>query len=90
MKLNDAVRQIDTLDPKATLFVRPPWAPSSDAALAVKGTEEEERLRGQGLSYFLEVAIARNFLIESRDEHRRAPTTEAATRRLIKYASNEA
>ena len=88
MKLIEAVRQIDSLDVKETLFARQPWAPESEAALAVEGTAEEERLRGQGMSYFLEVAVAKDFVIGLWDTRRKAPRADLVCRRLIEYAAN--
>ena len=88
MKLIEAVRQIDSLDPRGTLYARPPWSPESETALAVEGTDEEEKVRGQGLSYFLEVIVARDFVIGLRDARRRAPGADQLCRRLIEYAAN--
>jgi hypothetical protein len=88
MRLIEAVRQVDALDARATLYCRQPWTPESETALAVEGTEEEERARGQGLSYFLEVVVARDFVIGLRDTRRRAPRADQLCRRLIEYAAN--
>lgn len=90
MKLRDAVERIETLDGAATLFVRQPWTPESDTALAVEGSVEEERVRGEGMSYFLEVVIAKDFLIGWRDSKRKAPGVEQSCLRLIEYAANAA
>jgi len=88
MKIIEAVRQIETLDTKATLFVRQPWTTESEAALAVEGTVEEERIRGEGMSYFLEVTVARDFLIGLKDTRRKAPRAGQLCKWLIEYAAN--
>ena len=89
MKLIDAVQQIDALDANATLYVRHPWEPSSDTEIAVEGTDDEEKLRSDGLSYFLEVLIAKDFLIGWQQTQRRAPTVKQSCNRLIEYATND-
>jgi len=88
MKIIEAVLQIETLDAKATLFVRQPWTPESEAALAVEGSPEEERIRGEGMSYFLEVTVAKDFLIGLKDTRRKAPHAGQLCKRLIEYAAN--
>lgn len=88
MRLIEAVRSIDSLDARETLYARMPWTPESEAALAVEGTDEEERVRGLGLSYFLEVVVAKDFVIGLRDARRRAPGAAQLCRSLIAYAAN--
>ena len=64
MNLIDAVRNLDSLDDEQTLYAAKPWTPDSEVLAAVEPesgglpAEAEER----GLSYFLEVFIAREFI----------------------------
>lgn len=90
MKLLEAVQQIATLDGESTIYARLPWSSTSDAQLAVEGSEEERKAKAAGLRYFIEVFIARDFLEDWRASEKKPPTDEQCCERLIEYATNDA
>jgi hypothetical protein len=90
MKLIEAVQQLATLDGDSTIYARQPWTPSSEARLAVEGSEEEKKTKTEGLRYFLEVFIAREFLEDWRSTKKAPPSEEQSCARLIEYATNDA
>lgn len=88
--LADIVERLDTLDDEATLYASEPWSPESDALVAREpehGLPDEARRAG--LTYFLEVAIAREVaqgLAGNLDERRGS----ALCQHLIHYAIHDA
>jgi hypothetical protein len=90
MTLIEAVQQLAGLDSDLTIYARPPWKPSAEARLAIEGTDEEKKIRADGLSYFLEVVIAQEFLEDWRSTQRGKPTEVQTFDRLIAYATNDA
>lgn len=90
MKLIEVVQQLATLDSAQTIYVRQPWSQLSEAKVAVEGSEEEKKIRGEGLSYFLEIFIARDFIDDWRKTQKRLPTDDQSCARLIEYATNDA
>jgi hypothetical protein len=90
MKLIEAVRQLEELDRDSTIFARLPWIPSSEARLAIEGSEEEAKARTEGLRYFVEVFIAQEFLEDWRSTQKMAPSDEQSCARLIEYATKDA
>jgi len=90
VKLIDTVRQLDGLPTEHTIYVRHPWSTVSESAVAEEGSGEEKRLRSEGLSYFLEVFIAKNFLDDWKGTMKQVPTDDQLCTRLIEYASNDA
>jgi hypothetical protein len=89
MKLIEAVQQLENLHGDSTIYARTPWAPSSEARLAVEGSEEETA-KAEGLRYFLEVFIAQEFLEDWRSKQKEPPSDEQSCARLIEYATNDA
>jgi hypothetical protein len=64
MKLIDAISQLNSFDQESTIYASRPWAENSTAIVAREPESgnlplEAERL---GLSYFLEVFVAREFI----------------------------
>jgi hypothetical protein len=90
MKLIEAVQKLATLDGDLTIYARDPWTPSSDARLAVEGSEDEKKTMTEGLRYFLEVFVAREFLEDWKPTQKNLPTDEQSCARLIGYATNDA
>jgi hypothetical protein len=90
MKLLDVVQQVGALDDELTIYARHPWRPTSDVQLAIEGSKEEAAAKDVGLSYFVEVFIARDFLEDWRAGMERTPTVEQSCERLIEYAMNDA
>jgi len=92
MKLIDAVNQLNNLDQESTIYASRPWAENSLTVVAREPESgglplEAERL---GLSYFLEVFVARDFVegwVASLDAQ---PTLRQKCERLIKYAATDA
>lgn len=90
MKLVDVVRQLQKWDAESTIYARPPWSPATEAQLAVQGSDDEKRANAQGLRYFMEVSIARDFLDDWRTTQELRPSDTQACERLIEYATNDA
>lgn len=90
MTLVETVQQLEKLDGNVTIYARIPWTPSTEARLAVEGSEEARMIRADGLSYFLEVLIARDFVEGWLVIQRRRPTGNQCCARLIEYATNDA
>ena len=90
MNLIDVVQQLATLDSEQTIYARLPWSPLSEAKVALEGSEEEKKIRAEGLSYFLEIFVARDFTDDWRKKQMRAPTVDQSCSRLIEYATNDA
>lgn len=92
MTLNSIVTDLAAVDEAATIYAAEPWAVDSKALVAQEppagGLPAEAK--AAGLKYFLEVAIARDFLdgwIASLDH---APSAQELCDRLIRYAITDA
>lgn len=90
MTLIEAVQQLAGFDSDLTIYARLPWTPSSEARLAIEGTDEEKKVRADGLRYFIEVFIAQEFLEDWRSAQSGKPTEAQTCDRLIAYATNDA
>lgn len=90
MKLIETIRLLATLDSDATIYATHPWSTTSDAGVAVEGTDEERKLKTEGLRYFLEVSIAQDFLSDWKKTRQHPPTDEQCCKRLVEYAANDA
>jgi hypothetical protein len=92
MKLIDTIRDLNSLDAEGTIYASLPWAPDSEAIVArepqVGGLPLEAAQLG--LSYFLEVFIARDFLSGWTVHLAAKPTLHQLCARLIEYAANDA
>lgn len=86
MTLEELLRQLETLDHEATILATTPWTRSSFAQVV---TEPEDgsvaSMERDGMSYFLEVAIAR----ELRDALPHLSVGEFCDR-VVSYAVNDA
>jgi hypothetical protein len=89
MKLIEAVQQLANFDRELTIYAREPWSASSEARVALEGSEDEAKIKTEGLGYLLEVFIAQDFLGDWK-RTQNAPTAEQCCIRLIEYAMNDA
>ena len=92
MKLIEAIRDLNSLDEEGTIYASQPWGENSEAIVAHQPElgglpPEAERL---GLSYFLEVFIARDFVESWLANLDAQPTLQKMCARLIKYAATDA
>lgn len=93
MKLIEVIADIGSFSEEDTIYVAEPW---STEALAVVSPEPQDgglpdAARVGGMEYFLEVAIAKDFLADlKRLKSIEFSTDEAKTKRLIHYAINDA
>ena len=92
MTLNDVVGSIDTFDVEATIYAVEPWIKGSMALV-----EHEPKAGGlpteasaQGMKYFLEVFVARDFLEDWKSSLGKEPTHDQIIERLIHYAIHDA
>lgn len=90
--LNNIVTDLAALDEAATIYAAEPWTGDSKALVAQEplagGLPPETK--AAGLKYFIEVAIARDFLdgwIAGLDH---APSPQEMCDRLIRYAVTDA
>jgi|SRR5579883_591200 len=98
VKLIQLVERLDELDEEEIIFAREPWTEDSDAIVVLDPDSDAEPVPYQippeaaaaGMTYFLEVFIAREVVegwTASLDEK---PTLAATCRRVIEYAINDA
>jgi hypothetical protein len=92
MTLIELVACIGSMDGDATIYTAEPWTRDSKVIVAHEldsgGVPHEARLRG--LKYFIEVAIARDFLDSWTPTLKRHPSIEEKCERLIQYVINDA
>jgi hypothetical protein len=94
--LREAIAHLDEFADEATLYVegdRSQWDAESDTAVGVEDVEAEvESLppEAEGRSYFLEVAIARDFLSGWEANLGRKSTLDEKVARIIYYARFDA
>ncbi len=89
--LESLVGSLDSLDEDLTIYAREPWTAASDAIAAAEPAEGglPTEAREEGLKYFLEVSVAKEFL-EGWIENAESPTRAQQTERLIRYAIYDA
>ena len=92
MTLIDAIRVLYSLPEEETIYAKPPWVDGSLVIVAPEppsgGVPTEA---GQlGLTYFLEVGIARDFIDGWRSNLGAKPTLQQTCSRLIQYAVTDA
>ena len=87
MKLSEIVQRLDAFDDEATIIAAEPWIPSSRAEV-IEPTEAGlvAEMARDGMVYFLEVAIAREFREDWPSEQGESALCEC----LIQYAINDA
>lgn len=92
MTLIEVVDALESLNEESTIYASEPWTDSSTAVVARESESGRSPDAAQelGLTYFLEVFIARQFL-EGWTAHLDAePTLQEKCARLIEYAINDA
>lgn len=92
MRLIDAIQQLESFDPEATIYGEKPWTEGSQVVVASEpeaGGLPDEALR-RGFDYFLEVFVAQEFLEDWRAGLSAEPTLQEQCRRLIQYAVYDA
>lgn len=84
-----AIAALDELETEAVLYARQPWAAESEAVieLLTEDLETPSWIVEAGLSYFLEVHVAREVLEVFGAN---PPTPEERLRLLLYYAKNDA
>ena len=90
MKLLDIIRNLEEIDSEQTIYAQHPWSSTSEARLAVEGSDEEKKLKAEGLTYFLEGFIAQEFIEDWSTTLKQSPSAEQSCARLIDYATNDA
>jgi hypothetical protein len=90
LTLRDALSSIDDFDGEATIYAAKPWNPTSTTVIAVEGEEDANTAIGKGLTYLLEVSIAKE-VIEVWSEWRggRVPSADERAEAVIHYAVND-
>jgi hypothetical protein len=85
----DRLAEFDTAD---TIYASEPWLPSSPAVVAPEPAPGAlpDIATNSGMTYFLEVNIAAEFLEDWIAGKGEAPSPSAACQRLIEYAVNDA
>jgi hypothetical protein len=90
MTLLDIVRNLEEIDSEQTIYARHPWSQACEAKLAVEGSDQEKKLKAEGLIYFLEGFIAQEFIEDWGTTLKQPPSPDQACARLIDYATNDA
>lgn len=92
MTLAQAVGRLSELDADDTIYAAEPWTENSNVIVAAEppagGLPAQAAERG--LTYFLEVFIANDFLEDWKKSLPQTPTLPAMCERLIAYAVNDA
>ena len=91
MKRIELLRQVHQLDPDLTIYAKAPWCADSEAATAVEPEDVlvPEPLASQGLSYFLEIHIARD-VVPDLSGLTSLTSLEHWCGRLVRYAMDDA
>lgn len=92
MRLIDLVENLDSFDDEAIIYATEPWTQDSSASVQVDQAsgESPRAAPSSGMTYFLEVFIARDFLEDWRSNRIEAPSLEEQCERLVKYALHDA
>jgi hypothetical protein len=91
MTLKDAIGSLDEFEESATLYAAKPWNKASETVVANEGEEEANNALERGLSYLLEVSIAKEVLeVWSEWRGGRVPSGEERCGAVIHYALNDA
>ena len=92
MTLLDAVRGLDSFDEDTTIYAIQPWTPSSDVTIggAPESTGRPVEASALGMTYFLEVFVAKEFLEDWTSSLKEPPSLAQKCERLIQYAIDDA
>jgi hypothetical protein len=90
--LLEVVRKLEFLSDEATICAAKPWTLASQAILVAEADDwgMSPEARELGLSYFLEVFVAREFLNGWTKNSDTEPTLQEKCARLIQYVVNDA
>ena len=92
MKLIEIVENLNDFDADNTIYAIEPWLPEVEAIVLPMSTTNElpESVRIKGLTYFLEISIARDFLYDWESYCESPPSAFEKVSRLIQYALTDA
>ncbi len=92
MNLLEVIERIKDLDPSTTIYASEPWSAHSLAVVAHEPSDGglPAQARERGLSYFLEVFLACEFLDGWSSEENEGASEIEKCHRLIQYALNDA
>ena len=92
LTLGDVIDRLSEFDNEDTIYAAEPWMEESEAIVArepIAGGLPSEALDA-GMTYFLEVSIAQEFVEDWLASLIRQPTRSAVCQRVIGYAINDA
>jgi hypothetical protein len=91
-KLGAVLVSLDSFDAEHTIYAAEPWSKESKTVVAHEpetgGVPEEAQ--AQGMKYFLEVFVARDFLEDWKTTLNKEPTRDEVCARLIHFAIHDA
>ena len=92
MTLGDAISHLSSLNGRDTIYAAEPWASGSHAVVVAEPDDGGLPLEAQklGLTYFLEVFVAREFLEGWALHLSSEPTIQEKIKRLIDFAVTDA
>jgi len=88
MTLLEITEKQQEIDPELTIYAVTPWSPKSQAVVEAEpqgGTIPGDAIRA-GMSYFLEVAVARDFWEDLQTTQTKQGSLQECCQRLIDYA----
>ena len=90
--LREIIANLDAFDDQLTIYARTPWTPESEAMVEREPDEGglPEGARNSGMSYFLEVFLARDFLSSWAAALPQPPSLDQRCDRLAQYALYDA
>src|SRR5262245_39501929 len=91
LRLMDVVKNLDAFDEELTIYAVRPWTAESEAIVARESDtgNPPPEANSRHAAYFIEIAIAREFLEDWAASDDR-PTTQEQCDRLIRYAAHDA
>lgn len=92
MRLIDVINSLDIFEEDKTIYAVEPWNTDSKAIVAIEQDDGSlpGEVRSMGMSYFLEVFLAKEFLEGWIASQAHQVTIEEKCARLISYAINDA
>jgi hypothetical protein len=88
VRLGDAVRQIESLDQDLTIYAQEPWNADSEIEFAPCDQRVMADMNSRGLTYFLEIFVAKEILENWVAERPRSDAERFAF--VVYYARNDA
>jgi len=92
MTLADVLGSFESFEAEDTIYAAEPWSKGSKAVVAhePKTGGVPQEVQAQGMKYFLEVFVARDFLEDWKRTLDKEPTRDEVCARLIHYAIHDA